>query len=107
MGKAKKSKDHSGLILLGILKGQKLKDMTKTTTYFGIVSFSAKAIDRYLENLPEMQENVQQLQSVYNEFQEYRSVQFEDNYKFFVDKLEQGEYEIELSTAIPIIIYEF
>lgn len=80
--------------------------MTKTTTYFGIVSFSSKAIERYLENLPEMQENVQQLQSAYNELQEYRNVQFEDNYKFFVDKLEQGEYEIELSTSISIIIYE-
>ena len=80
--------------------------MTKTTTYFGIVSFSSKAIERYLENLPEMQENVQRLQSAYNELQEYRNVQFEDNYKFFVDKLEQGEYEIELSTSISIIIYE-
>lgn len=80
--------------------------MTKTTTYFGIVSFSSKAIERYLKNLPEMQENVQQLQSAYNELQEYRNVQFEDNYKFFVDKLEQGEYEIELSTSISIIIYE-
>lgn len=100
-------------LLHEILKNQKLGDMTKINNYSGIVSFDEKAIERYLRDLQEMQgssgsqnafiewnDETQKFQIAQEQYG--KVIDFEENYKLFIEKLEQGEYGIKLSK--PTII---
>lgn len=97
-----------------ILEGQKIKNMTKNSNHMGAVSFDTKAIEHYLRKIPEMQESNQQPEDAYlkwySESHEFRIVQeqygkiidFDESCDFFIKKLEQGEYEINLSTVATV-----
>lgn len=100
-------------LLQEILKNQKLRDMTKINKYFGIISFDEKAIKEYLMDLPEMKTSSEPKNAYIewdNEIYKFQIVQeqygevmdFEENYNFFIKKLEQGEYGVKLSKSTII-----
>lgn len=100
-------------LLHEILKNQKLRDMTKVNKYFGIVSFDEKAIKEYLADLPEMKTSSEPKNAYIewdNDIYKFQIVQeqygevmdFEENYNFFIKKLEQGEYGVKLSKSTII-----
>ena len=100
-------------LLQEILTNRKLKDIAKINNYSGIVSFDEKAIEQYLRDLQEMEKRSEPKNAYIewdNEIYKFQIVQeqygevmnFEENYNFFIKKLEQGEYGVKLSKSTII-----